>query len=700
MDIQLQHIPLNRLCLSPNNPRKTPTSPEDHAAMVASIAAIGLIYPLITDPFDDTTDPIGVAAGGCRLAALQDLAAQGNVPPDHPVLCYACPEGTDPAEIALIENTIRAAMHPADQFVAFSNLAAQGASLDEIATRHGISVRTVERRLSLANVDPSLIDAYRADEMNLDTLMAFTLTTDHKLQRAVWKAAQNQPTYWRRNDARFVRQSLTEKRITADNRLARFATLDAYETAGGRITRDLFAENDSDIWLNDPQIARDVCSQLLEARADKLRADWGWVETTLDVPDYGMLDPYARYAPEPTAEETARLTEIDQRLEAIDGDHSIDPAASETEIDALEKEATALERRVSRRSIPKQYREKSGCIVGFDMSGKLSISRGLIRPEDMPAKTDIAGDNGVSISGTTSTSTARTAAPKVPKCYTDSHAAIMRSLRTAHLQVQLARNPDVARDILLYELARQLLPGVDTPDTWTAAKALDINVSPTEPQIRPDRDESFARAVAEQVELLDSIGASLPVSCIDTAKPDVGFRTIAALSDEQKNAVLAYCVARLPRHQLSFDEHRTDALEAATERLDTTPNIAFRPGAEVFWNRLRKSRILDIATDVIGETWAHSHAKDRKGDLVAHMEQVFADPANDPDVPAQAYDRIRAWAMPGFVAFDPDPVAPVTTDDGAGDDTDAPGAANEGEFPSTDDGNPTEEATLPEFLAA
>ena len=697
MDIHFQHIPLNRLCLSPNNPRKTPTTPEDHTAIVASIAAMGLIYPLITDPFDDTTDPIGVAAGGRRLAALQVLAAQGTVAPDHPVLCYACPEGTDPAEIALIENTMRTAMHPADQFVAFSNLAAQGASLDEIATRYGTSVRTVERRLSLANIDSSLLDAYRADEMNLDTLMAFTLTTDHTLQRTVWKAAQNQPAYWPRNDARFVRHSLTEKRITADNRLARFATLDAYEAAGGRITRDLFAENDSDIWFDDPRIARDICSQHLEARADKLRADWGWVETTLDIPDYGMLHPYARYTPQPSAEETARLAEIDQRLEAIDGDHSIDPAVSDTEIAALEKETTALQRRVSRRSIPKQYREKSGCIVSFDMSGKLSITRGLIRPEDMPAKTDITGDNGVSISGTTSTSATRTAAPKVPKCYTESHAAIMRSLRTARLQVELARNPGVARDILLYELARQLLPG-HTANTWTA-KALGITLSPTEPQVRPDSDESYARAVAEQVELLDSIGASLPVTDIDDAKPGAGFRTIAALSDEQKNAVLAYCVARLPHHQLSFDEYRTDALEAATERLDTTPNIAFRPGAEVFWMRLRKSRILDIATNVIGETWAHSHAKDRKADLGAHMEQVFADPSNDPDVPAQAYDRIRAWAMPGFVAFDPDPVAPVITDDGAGDDTDAPRVTNEGEFPSTDDGSATEEATLPEFLA-
>ena len=448
MDIRLQDLPLHRLCLSPNNPRKTPASPEDHASMVASIAAVGLINPLVVDPFDDTTNQIGVAAGGRRLAAYQDLAAQGRVPSDHPILCYACPEGTDPAEIAVIENMVRAAMHPADQFVSFSNLAAQGHALEEIANRFGTSVRTVERRLSLAKVDPSLLDAYRADEMNLDTLMAFTMTTDHELQRKVWKAAQNQPSYWR-NDADFVHRSLTEKRITAKNRLARFATLDAYEAAGGCITRDLFAESDSEVWLDDPQIAHDVCSQRLEARAEKLRPDWAWVQITVDVPDYGMLNAYGRYAPQPSDEEAARLAEISQRIEAIEDDDTIEYDAGRTEIKTLEKESSSLERKVSRRTIPKEYREKSGCIVGIDMSGNLSIIRGLIRPEDMPTETETAGNDGVSVSATTSTSPARTAASKVPKCYTDSHAAVMRSLRTSRLQVQLARNPDVARDILL-----------------------------------------------------------------------------------------------------------------------------------------------------------------------------------------------------------------------------------------------------------
>ena len=691
MDIQFQHVPLNRLVLSPNNPRKTPASPEDDASLFASIARRGILIPLIVETFDPPNGHIGVVAGGRRLAAMQQLAAADKVPADHPILCSTSPDGIDPAEIGYIENSMRAAMHPADQFEIFAKFAADGVSLEEIADRFATSVRTVERRLSLAKVDPSLLDAYRAGDMNLDTLMAFTLTTDHELQRKIWKAAQNQPSYYYgTHHARFVRRNLTEKRITGNDRIARFVSVDAYEAAGGTVTRDLFAENETEIWFNDPERANNVAAQQLEDRGAKLREDgWSWVETTLEPADYLNLDAYGRYQPKPTEAEAERLKEIHDRIMATYNDDSVSTEDRDTTVQGLRKESTRIERKVSRRTIPKSYRQKSGCIVGIDMHGNLSIVRGLIRPEDMP--TEPADDNtdNVSVSGTSRTTSGvgATGTPKPPKCYSDGHAALMRSLRTTRIQTHLAANPKAAYDLLLYELARQLLPGC-TADDWSVPKALDITVHPTKPQVRPDRNESFAAASADQVALLDAAGAALPIEIIQNAPGDEALRRLSALPQEQKEAILAYCVARLPHHQLSFEAGRSNALEATIERLDTEPNTTFRPTAATFWNRLRKNRMLDIATEVIGETWARSHAGDRKSDLATHMELVFADPANDPDVPAQAYDRIRTWSMPGFAAFAPDPVAPEPHAEESSDpcgDTD----------PDTD---PDDDAELPEFL--
>ena len=691
MDIQFQHIALNRLILSPNNPRKTPASPEDNASLFASIARRGILIPLIVETFDPPNGHVAVVAGGRRLAAMQQLAADDKVPSDHPILCSTCPEGIDPAEIGYIENSMRSAMHPADQFEIFANVAADGISLEEIADRFSTSVRTVERRLSLGRVDPSLLDAYRAGDMNLDTLMAFTLTTDHELQRKIWKAAQNQPSYfYGTNHRRFVRRNLTEKRITGSDRVARFVGTDAYQAAGGTVTHDLFAENESEIWFDDPELANTVATQQLENRGAKLRDDgWAWVETTLDPTDYLNLDAYGRYQPKPTEAEAQRLKEIHDLIMAAYNDDSISNEDRDTTVQGLRKESTRIERKVSRRTIPKSYRQKSGCIVGIDMHGNLSIVRGLIRPEDMPKEPADDNTDNVSVSGTSRTGTGTGATTKPAKCYSDGHAAVMRSLRTSGVQTQLAANPKAAYDLLLYELARQLLPGCTSED-WSVPKALDITVRPTKPQIRPDRDESFAAAAADQVALLEAAGAALPVEIIQNAPADQAFRHLCALPHEQKEAILAYCVARLPHHQLSFETGRSDALEVTIERLDTKPNVAFRPTVETFWSRLRKNRMLDIATEVIGEPWARSHAGDRKSDLARHMELVFAGPANDPDVPAQAYERIRTWSMPGFAAFDPDPVAPEAQTEESSDpsDPDAP----------LDDADAADDAELPAFL--
>ena len=83
-------------------------------------------------------------------------------------------------------------MHPADQVEAFRRLADAGSTAAAIAARFGVSERTVEKRLHLGNAAPVLLDAYRAGEIDLDTLMAFAVTTDQGRQNAVWETVSQQ----------------------------------------------------------------------------------------------------------------------------------------------------------------------------------------------------------------------------------------------------------------------------------------------------------------------------------------------------------------------------------------------------------------------------------------------------------------------------------------------------------------------------
>ena len=120
-----------------------------------------------------------------RLAALKALAADGVLDADHPVPCLVIDGNASSSELSLAENVVRIAMHPADQVIAFTKLTESGVTAAAIAVRFGISERLVEQRLRLGNAAPELLDAYRTGEIDLETLKAFAVTTDHARQMAV-----------------------------------------------------------------------------------------------------------------------------------------------------------------------------------------------------------------------------------------------------------------------------------------------------------------------------------------------------------------------------------------------------------------------------------------------------------------------------------------------------------------------------------
>ena len=165
-------------------------------------------------------------------------------------------------EVSLAENSVRAAMHPADQVEAFRRLADAGSTAAAIAARFGVSERTVEKRLRLGNAAPVLLEAYRAGEIDLDTLMAFAITTNQARQSAVWETVSQRgyrPGAWQ------IKRLLTEDRVPATSAIVRFVGIEAYEAAGGRIDRDLFAEEDErGIWFDDPDLLNKLAMDSLQ----------------------------------------------------------------------------------------------------------------------------------------------------------------------------------------------------------------------------------------------------------------------------------------------------------------------------------------------------------------------------------------------------------------------------------------------------
>jgi ParB family chromosome partitioning protein len=343
--VNIQQIPLNRLVSSKANLRKTGAT-AGIEELAASIKAHGLLQNLQVRAGDDGS--FEVVAGMRRHAALKCLAKEKAIAKTAEIACHVL-DGEDAAEISLAENVMRLPMHPADQFAAFKVLADDCKGPEEIAARFGCSPATVRQRLRLATVSPVLIDAYRAEAMSLDQLMAFTVSDDHGMQETTWAELAK----WNRHPDT-IRRILTRAHVEASDRRALFVGIEAYTTAGGQVLRDLFTP-EHDGYLTDPALLDRLAAERLEREAEAIRAEgWKWVEIMPEV-DYPALRQFRRVYPELQPPDEATQAEIDRLTAAYDalvadpritcGDGDDPPEAAAAEIEALSDKIDVLSQR-------------------------------------------------------------------------------------------------------------------------------------------------------------------------------------------------------------------------------------------------------------------------------------------------------------------------------------------------------------------
>ena len=670
----IRDIPLSQLKLSPGNVRKTPADASAFTELKASIAAHGLLENLIARAMEPGTDCVaryGVIAGGRRLAAMQALAAEGALKEDHPVPCHMIDSIVAAEEVSLAENSVRAAMHPADQVEAFRRLADAGSTAAAIAARFGVSERTVEKRLRLGNAAPVLLEAYRAGEIDLDTLMAFAVTTDQARQSAVWETVSQQgyrPGAWQ------IKRLLTEDRVPATSAIARFVGIEAYEAAGGRIDRDLFAEEDErGIWFDDPDLLNKLAMDSLQVAARELETRWKWAEARLDV-DWSATAAFGRVRPqpaEPTDQEKAEIERLRTRndeLANLDDEDWTEELVEEA--DANETRLHEIEATIEARAV---YRREdiaiAGCIATVGNDGELKLIQGLVWPEDMPAREaddanmagqdDTGGGESASSSIEAPTLAAPLASPGDAEAEARKEAGVgigladdLRAIRTAIVKSQLACDFEAAFDLLLFQLSRSVFTNGYHDD------ALDIRVveTPDRPAMRVNDDAFGTVNVAEKHLEIDRAAQKLDWTGLPDAE---AFAELRALPERDKRTLFASCVARTLKGQLAFEPKARPEVEATVARLDIDFAAAVRGNRDqvwtddLLWSRLRKDRILAVARETLGETWAQVHAKQKKADIAKAMEDAFAHGDGIPaGVTSDGRAAAIAWTPPGFRAFD------------------------------------------------
>ncbi|MBS0225960.1 MAG: ParB/RepB/Spo0J family partition protein [Proteobacteria bacterium] len=608
-------VPLSRLVLraSGRNVRKTVprmSIPE----LAASIQRVGLLQNLIVIPAADGLH-YEVVAGGRRLAALKLLAKKHRIAKDWQVPCLRVADGTA-RTASLTENVQREAMHPADQFEAFAALVAEGRPIEDIAADFSVTPLVVQRRLKLANVSPRLMDDYRADALSLDQLMALAITDDHTAQEAAFYDAPQ----WQRNPQN-LRERLTEREIDAHRHpLVRFVGLDAYEAAGGGVRRDLFAEDDTGVYLTDAALVERLAQDKLAGIAAEVKTEgWAWTDAApaATLADLQTFQRAPRARREPTKREAQRIEKLQEKMQAVgvavdaamDADDEDKADALQEEGEALGEQLQALEDGLQGYSDP--VKGAAGAIVTIDRNGQAVIHRGLMREAEAKALRTLErlrqGFGGEDAESEDEGGTANEAQAPV---MSDRLAQRLSAHRTVALQLGVACRPQAALAALVHGMVQTVLQGRHHGHDMPVGVRL--TVQDRLEALAPDVPESPA-AVALR-EMQEAWCDKLPQDSAEL------FAALLAMEQAELMALLAVCMASTvdvvtPR----ATPHQPGAKLAQAVGLDMA--AWWKPTAEGYFKHVSKAVILQAVGEFAPHT-VNRLAKLKKADIASEAERL------------------------------------------------------------------------------
>lgn len=258
--MKLAHIPYDQLKISPQNMRHSRKAP-DVSDILPSIRERGILVPLLVRPNGKGFE---IVAGRRR-----HYSAGKTVEPNkkiEPLPCAIMEDGDDAAalEASLIENLARLDPDDMTRYETFARLVKQGKTAADIAATFGVTEIMVKRSLALGNLIPAIRKAYRAEEIDAETVRLLTLATD--TQQAEWfklfkDDEQHTPRTWQ------LKQWLFGGEIKSS------VALFPLEDYKGKIITDLFGE---DGYFDDTNAFWTLQNQCVAANRDTLlKAGWG-----------------------------------------------------------------------------------------------------------------------------------------------------------------------------------------------------------------------------------------------------------------------------------------------------------------------------------------------------------------------------------------------------------------------------------------
>lgn len=577
--------------------------------LAKSIERVRLIQNLaVVDAGDG--EHFDVVAGRRRLSALRLLVKRRKLHKDAGVPCLVVADA-QAYTVSLTENVQREAMHPADEFAAFAALVAEGRPIEDIAADFGVTPLVVERRLKLANVSPRLLADYRGgQDVTLEQLMALAISDDHAAQEAAFYEAPD----WQRSPDVLRAQLTRGEVLVATDALARFVGIEAYEAAGGAVRRDLFSEEQQRAYLVDPALLERLARDKLAETAETVRAEgWSWVDVVPRA-TYAELHLFQRAGREhrvPSKAEAKRIAKLgaeqqslQDRLDDEEADLSEDEAQQlQDQLDTLADQHEALERSLT--VYAPEVVAQAGAVVSVDHAGAAVVHRGLLRAEQGNALRERAMG---AERGRVGSAEGDAKAPKPG--LSEKLVRRLSAHRTAALQAEVARHPQIALVALVHQLARRLICGGHEGATVNIKAASNVDGL-----VAAAPDIAEAPAATGLREVREAWAARLPDDS------EAMFTALLAMPQSELIALLAVCVASTVG---AFQSRESEAPASILARaLDFDMHAWWTPTAAGHFDHVSKAKALETVS-VFAPDQVTRLSKLKKADLAAEAERLSA----------------------------------------------------------------------------
>ncbi len=579
-------IPLESLTISDLNPRKA-VSDAHTESLADSIERFGLIHNLAG--LMDADGKVGIVAGGCRLRAIQMIAARSKDHPFTTVPVKLAADATEAEDWASAENAAREDMTPADEIRAFGRMKSRGATVPEIALAFAVAEARVYQRLALAGLPEPVLDALAAGEISLGTAKAFTLSNDEALTLGILDQVKGQAV-----SESAIKNALHPDAIKATDRRAKFVGLEAYEAAGGAVTRDLFSD---EVFLASPTLLDRLFAEQLDAARAALTETqgWAWADARseawlnyydLDQMKLARLYPIEGDLTEAEAEEYDELADL-----ANGGVLDEDGEARLAELQAM------LDGDYS-----EDQKAHAGCIILVNNSGKVEVTAGLVRPEDKKA----AIEAGV-------LQAPQSSKPDTPKSpYSQKLVADMQAIRLASVQAALLAKPELVLDLLGFGLS-------EASGSFESVFGLRLD----RPRNAPSVEDGFnpEPRLAHGIDASDYWQQGRHVD--DLSEAFTGFREDGK---KARNAKITEAITRT----LPYQAGDPTFFDVIAEEAGADIRKHWTPTAENFFSRVSAAYLIDLMREFLGcdarDDRVVSFAKLKKAEKAEKMEKLVNDP--------------------------------------------------------------------------